>query len=585
MKNGKISKISIILLVSITGFIISCSKKSSAVAPIGQPIFIDTKQKEFRGDPITIVAQFDPPVVESDVSWYHKGEIVSRGSSEIGNRVISDDVITLTYNNLGSFALKNAADTIYIRLKSNTDMVSNSVIISLLNHKPVLDSVRVNNIRVFKTGARKVRMHLNTWVGGELVPYAHDADNDPVGFRVWGLDSFGHTVIGSDSQWILDPQARDTVLDGLLEIFDGRGGTGVCSLEAVIYSEAHTLWVASTNKNDTSLLSKLTQDGRYLFSLDRFQQVKYVRVFPTSVKGSESVWVVDWTRKSLSAGNHYFSDTVFIVDDDGIVKHAVGGFKDHIQGFSLNLNRNIGYVLDGDSSIRKIDQDGRMSALYARPSAGVNIEVIESHPVNEDEYWIATFTIGDSTRRVRHMGGSTVLRTLNHDSLLALTGIATSYLNDIYWIAEDSQVVVARMSTDTVLATISGFNKPYVVACQLAGLPYCWVADRGNSKLYRLSFTNGATAMSGHMAISSSGPFWLEAAAAGSVSSTGTNMEFQESISLDYNATPPALWVADFNGNRVIKVNAVSGGLLGVFSMMDLELENPEAISVNVIVY
>jgi len=165
-----------------------------------------------------------------------------------------------------------------------------------------------------------------------------------------------------DSVWIFPSFPSDTILNGFLKIYDGRGGVARIPLEIVIYSEVHSVWVASTYSPDTlSYVSKLTANGDFIFSVNRFQEVKFLQVFPTSVKGTEALWVVDRTKRSYPASRP-FTDTVFILDDDGRVLDSVGGFTTHISGLSLNMEKNIAYVIDG-FSIEDADPMGDLTTL------------------------------------------------------------------------------------------------------------------------------------------------------------------------------------------------------------------------------
>jgi len=129
------------------------------------------------------------------------------------------------------------------------------------------------------------------------------------------------------------------------------------------------------------------------------------------------------------------------------------------------------------------------------------------------------------------------------------------------------------MTADTVIAEITGFRSPQIVANQVRDSLYCWVADVGNNRVVRLT----ANAISGSMSVDdgfSSGLF---------ITTSGTLFEQPRAIALDYSANPPVLWVADYGNYRIVKVNAVNGIVIGSqIDLFDLELENSDAISVNV---
>ncbi|OGS36153.1 MAG: hypothetical protein A2293_04530 [Elusimicrobia bacterium RIFOXYB2_FULL_49_7] len=552
-----------------------CSKDSSnPTGPTTETpsITIRTTYKQFLGTPITLYATFSPAVRESDIAWMQKGQILYRASQTNGTRRITADTLIINYNNLPAFSDEYNKDTLFIRMLSNTDLISNRLIIPLMNHRPVLDSALMNNIRVFKAGQTVVRLHLNTQIQGRLRTYVRDIDGQTVKCRVLGLT--GYDTLLSDTIWRFNGYSSDTTFEATLEAYDGQGGTLQLPMEIIVYSEAHCIWIASSNQNNVSYLSKLTGDGQYLFSADRFKQIKQLAIYPTSERSMESVWIVDWNSTSVS------KDTVFILDDDGRVRYAIGGFKDRINHLSLNLNDNIAYMTEGDTTLRRIDGSSRLSTLMRLPS-GYTAEVLAAHPSNIDEYWLSVYKSSDAKRKVIHYNGSSATDTLNYDSLSAIASLSLSPRNNIYWIGEDAKVVVCRLNTDTVISVITGFHQPYVVSDQRSGQPYCWISDRGTSKLYRLSLSNSTTTLSARTTVSAA-----ETANLCESVSLGDGLVFQEAMALDYTqSTQPRLLVADFNQNRILQLNGLTGALLDEFYMADLELENPEAISVNVIVY
>ncbi|OGJ87577.1 MAG: hypothetical protein A2268_04005 [Candidatus Raymondbacteria bacterium RifOxyA12_full_50_37] len=577
MKNRKIVKNTLGAVLAVISILLFSCSKDSPTGPEEAPfVHITCTKNSFSGQAITFYAVFSTPVVENTIEWHLSGREEYRASVPItGLRRITRDTLVVNWNNITApYVGQNAADTVYVFMK-NSNEVSNQIVISLKNHVPVLDSVKMNRILLGRNTTEDtiniIRVHMNPTVGCTLSLFIHDVDQDHPSFFIKDLPDLINPNQAMDSVWVLPRQEFDTVRTGQLLFTDGKGGMRSYPFEIVVYSEVHSVWVASTyGPNSVSPLSKITNSGKKLFTLNRFQQVKFLEVFPTNKNGSEAVWVLDRTIPATKT--QLVSDTLFILDDDGRVLKSVGGFKEHVRCFTINKIDNIAYAVDSNT-VKRITQDGKLTTDFTLASG--RIEAMDVNQYNPNTYWIGiAVTSGVQTKRyICRVLDKAIVDTVNYDSLDKVVGIAAATRNNIYWVAGDGAILLVDMTADTVIAEITGFRSPQIVANQVRDSLYCWVADVGNNRVVRLT----ANAISGSMSVDdgfSSGLF---------ITTSGTLFEQPRAIALDYSANPPVLWVADYGNYRIVKVNAVNGIVIGSqIDLFDLELENSDAISVNV---
>ncbi|MFH0918889.1 MAG: hypothetical protein V1913_00890 [Fibrobacterota bacterium] len=546
------------------------------------------------GSPIKVYAVFSSPVDEATIEWHTKGRIVEQASQKYGTRAITTDTLSVDWNNINSVYYDlNNHDTLYMTFQNNNE-ISNKEIIYLVNHAPDYDTIKMNSIPI----ARKqdadslniIRMHMNPTIKCSLKVWTRDIDlGDKPKFFIEGLPLTVHANPDSamDSLWVFNGWSSDTFFQGFLRIEDGRGGISRYPFEVVVYSEVHSLWVASTyGPNGVSMVSKLTAAGRKLFSLIRFQQVKFLSVLASDRStGTEATWIVDRTLRSYVAGTgKNYSDTVFITDDDGRVVRSIGGFGSNLTGLSLNMTYNVAYVIDSNA-VKKVTFTGQVSQSYA--AADGRIEAVGCYQYNLDDFWAAVSTVSGGIVRkfVVHVVSGVVHDTLRRngfaawDSLASVKSISVDTRNNILWIGDDARILVADARTDTLLAIIDSCKTPYIFADQEE--PYCWVADSRSSRLLRLSFWVGTTPLPAYTTVTG--------AATGGyctvLSGNGLALTQPRSLAIDYNIDSRHLqkvvWVADYNNNRILALDAASGAQIMILSV-DLPLENPEAISVNV---
>jgi len=574
-------------------FLCECSKDEATGPAVGEvpPITIRALRASFTGTPIEFQATFSPAIRESEVIWNSsRGNPVYRYANSSGTRTLGTDTALFDWNlEMNAFTGSNKLDTVWASFKTS-GIMSNKIVISLVNHGPILDSVLMSGILINKPispySLGIARMFMNPSVKETLQVYSHDRDyGDSTHFTIEGIDTpfVKNRGLAYTRNWIFPGFGRDTTIWGHIKLSDDNEGVALCSLEIVVYNEIHSVWAASSYEvNATSSISKMTREGKKLFTLNKFQQVKYIGVLPVDRRlGTEAVWVVDWARKAV--GSAALSDQVYILDNDGRTMKIFNGFTSHIRGFALHPMANVAYVLQGDT-VKKLTLSGAATNDFKLGGTGGAIDAIDVHPFNVDEYWIATNSmVNNRTQRlVLHVSNKQVLDTLKsggvvYDSLYSVNAIAVSFRNNLLWVASDSMVVVADLNTNTVIAKVTGFHKAASLAAdQLAGSYACWVADEGNNRVVRINAKPGNTVISG--TLSSSNATYC-------ITATGvTGLQKPNAIFLDYqmdsqNLTK-VLWIADNGNGRLVGIDGTNGAALELHGdTRELELEAPEAVA------
>ncbi len=588
MKNNKIVKYGIILILFSISLMCGCSKKKSPLAPIPY-VTITAPKTVFEGEGLKFYITYGQPVLESNVLLHTTGTTIFQHSNPAGDQPIMVDTVVITWDSITlPFYAQNNYDEIWVSFKDN-DISSNKVGISLVNHSPILDSVKLDNMLLSKNADGDtnniIRLSMNPSVKVTFQVFMHDADkHDSLSFFIEGLDRSINNDPGLayEKEWVFAAGRIDTVYKGSLRLSDHKGGNTVFPLEIVIYSEHHSVWVASTHSPDNeSILNKLAKNGKKVFSMSGFRQIKFMNVsFVDRQNGTEALWLVDWTQK-ISGPNvtKAYSDSVFVVDDDGKFLRRIGGFKGQINCLSLNQSNNIAYVVDTEG-IKKLTMDPSLAPKLIFSSG--EIEAMDVHQFNEDEFWAAVKYKAIGKRYIYHVRSGTIVDTLKkgliaYDSMDIVKSLAVSTRNGIYWVGCDSIVLLASMIADTVIARFSGFSGAYVVADQLNSSPYAWIADAGSSKVVRIDATPNANLPGAHT---------LSASMCLTASGTAGVVRQPRSMSLDYRIdysnVQKTLWIADYGNGRVLAINGTTGSALNLQTdVFDVELEAPEAISVN----
>lgn len=578
--NTKFIKNAIFLIVLAMLLFLGCSKKKSMVVSPLPYVVITAEKTTFEGEGLIFYAQFGQPVRQSDFQWYSIGIPTSRHAEAARDSFITTDTVSISWNNIEQiFYSANNHDQVYIRF-GNNDIESNRIDVSLVNHAPTLDSVKMNGLFLGKNAdgdtINVLRMHMNPSAKETLQVFMHDVDkHDSLSFTIEKFDLSVNPKRGLAyiKEWVFSAGSQDTTYFGALRLSDNHGGSVVYPLEIVIYNEIGAVWVASTYGN-RPMLNKLTSSGKKVFSIPDLKQVKFINVLLADRNtGNEATWFVN-KAKTQQSGVIY--DSVFVADDDGKVFTRVGGFKGAITGMALNHSKNIAYVID-TTGIKKVSSLASTPAVSFVSTPG-RVEAMDVHQQNEDEYWAAVYYPATGKRYVYHVRQGLIVDTLHkgfriYDSLDIVKSISVSTRNNVYWIGCDSIVILANMAEDTVISRISGFQSAYVVADQKTGARVAWVADAGNSKVVRIDARPSTNLPAAVNYNNSTACF---------VALTSSDVRQPRSLALDYNAVPQVLWVADYGNNRVLAVDGTTGAALNLQTdVYDVELENPEALSVN----
>ncbi len=577
------------MLISVV-FLSNCSDEPTA--PHLPTLEIYASASDFKGESITFTAIYGEGVADSSVEWIHKGIETYRYSRQNHPLLIYGDTVKISWNNIkGGYTTTNNRDTVRVRFKHN-GLESNSIVISLTNHAPFLDSVKMGSLLLGSNHngdtINLIRMSLNPSVQETLKVFMRDEDhldNLRLKFSLDNMVPYLSTAVGEfDSIWVFKAPSAESLFTGRLRLSDGKGGNTYYPFEILVYNEVHTVWVASTN-GSVSVLNKLHRDGRKLFSIPRFQQVKFVEVVPPDLAfGTEAVWVMDRTKRSKST-LQYFCDTLFVLDDDGKQRAKWPLTGSSITAFSLSKIANTAFAANGDT-VRKITlSSGPVIDLMLGSST--KIEVLEADPVNDNTYWIGVKSTLTNRRMLLKARNGVIIDTLRSrgavfDSIGSFTSIAASPRNGLLWIGCDTMVVLARLNrvgADTVMARIRGFVTPRIVADQMPNSPFAWVSDQLNSRIIKINAMPTTTTYL-------SGLHFVNTSSACLIAPGGAGIGQARSLALDYvtdeTVDHKTLWVADWANNRVVALNGTTGAALTLNIIAgEAELEQPEAISVN----
>ncbi|MBL8029350.1 MAG: hypothetical protein JNL74_23205 [Fibrobacteres bacterium] len=563
------------LIYSITALAVLLINAGCSDEPTGNDVpylEIYAERTDFRGEAITFTAVFGEGINDSLIEWKHKGLEIYRASRNRRDTLIFADTVKIAWNNIkGGYTSTNNSDTVTVVFK-NSGFASNQIVISLINHAPYLDSVKMGSVMVgsnhFGDTINRIRMALNPTVQETLKVYMRDEDGNDFLHTKFSFDNMRPALpAGSagefDSIWVFKaPVLIAESLDymGKLRLSDGKGGNTYYPFEIIVYDEVHSVWVASTN-GQISSLNKLDKRGRKLFSLPRFQQIKFLSVLPSDPNfGTEALWVVDRTKQSKTT-SAFFCDTLFVLDDDGKFRYRWPLTGTSTTSFSLCKVKNVAFSANADT-VRKITIPAGPKVDLALGSSN-KIEALEADPVNDNVYWIGVVNTLDNRRYLLKVMNSAVVDTLRtvggvvYDSIDRFTSIAFSPISNSLWIGSGYKVLRARSTNgmrDSLVVSFTGFHNPRIVADQRSVSPTAYIADEGNSKIKKIigAAQNDVDIPNG----------------------------LPRSLAFDYTKNPPRLWVADYGNNKVLAYEATLAPILQA-RPGEAELENPEAITVN----
>jgi hypothetical protein len=551
---------------------LNCSEEPTGVAVPYLEIYAE--RTDFRGEAITFTAVFGEGIHDSLIEWKHDGLEVYRASRNRRDTIVFNDTVKIAWNNIkGGYTSNNNTDTVKVVFKNN-GRNSNQIVISLINHAPYLDSVKMGSVIIgsnhFGDTINRIRMALNPSVQETLKVYMRDEDHNDflrTKFSFEGMRPSLPAATGEfDSIWVFKAPPSESLFTGKLRLSDGKGGNAFYPFELIVYDEVHSAWVASTHGQKSSL-NKMDKRGRKLFALPRFQQIKFLAVVPTNLNyGTEALWVVDRTKQSLS-NSSFFCDTLFLLDDDGKMRYRWPLTGSNTTAFSLCKIKNVAFTANGDT-VKRISIPSGPSVDFSLGS-GMKIEALEADPVNDNVYWLGVVSLSTNRRMLLRVMNKTVVDTLImaggavYDSIDRFTSISASPNNNLLWVGTGYKVLRIRTAIgahDSLLHTYPDFHSPHIVADQRVDSPNAWVADEGNNKIKKIS--SAVTVLEYEIPNS-----------------------FPRSIALDYTRSPPVLWIADYGNNRVIARNATTLTELVAselhISLGEAELEQPEAITVN----
>ena len=268
---------------------------------------IYAERTDFRGEAITFTAVFGEGIPDSLIRWEHKGNETYRASRNKKDTILFNDTVKIAWNNIdGDFISTNNSDIVSLKFL-NSGYTSNQITISLLNHAPYYDSIKVGSIVIKRYNLEDtvniIRMALNPSVEETLKVYMNDKDQNDRLTTKFSIDNMVPALSASlgecESTWIFKAPPTESLFTGKLRLSDIKGGNTFYPFQIIVYDEVHSAWIASTH-GQISTLNKMDKRGRKLFTLPRFQQVKFLAVVPTNLNyGTEALWVVDRTKRTL----------------------------------------------------------------------------------------------------------------------------------------------------------------------------------------------------------------------------------------------------------------------------------------------